>query len=113
VLCCDAVGFAKPDPRAYRHACERLEVPRDRVLHVGDRYDLDFVAARAAGLDAVHLDRDDRGPHDQPKRIVSLADLRRFLDRSEATLNSTATVVRSDGPALESSELPVRSPVPG
>jgi len=79
MFCCDAIGFAKPDPRAYRHACERLGVARERALHVGDRYDLDVVAARAAGLAAVHLDRNRRGSHLEPSRVVSLANLEPLL----------------------------------
>ncbi|MGA2012640.1 MAG: HAD family hydrolase [Solirubrobacteraceae bacterium] len=80
VLSCDTIGYAKPDPRAYLRACRELGVAADRALHVGDRYDLDVVAARAAGLPAVHLDRSDRGPHDEPARITSLRELGRFLE---------------------------------
>jgi putative hydrolase of the HAD superfamily len=45
------------------------------VLSVGDRHDLDVLPARAAGLQAVHLDRLDAGPTDEPHRIKSLRDL--------------------------------------
>jgi putative hydrolase of the HAD superfamily len=80
VLCCDALGHAKPDPRSFLMACERLGVAPERTLHVGDRHDLDVVAAREAGLDAVHLDRDGRGPLSEPDRITTLRDLGPFLD---------------------------------
>ena len=79
VFCCDELGFAKPDPRAFALVCERLGVAPADVLHVGDRHDFDVVAARAAGLTAVHLDRDDRGPQDEPARIRSLRELGPFL----------------------------------
>lgn len=79
VFCCDELGFAKPDPRAYALVCSRLGVEPERVLHVGDRHDLDVEAARAAGLTAVHLDRDDRGPYDETARIRSLRELGPFL----------------------------------
>lgn len=75
VFCCDALGVAKPDPRSYELVCERLGVRVESALHVGDRYDLDVVAAREAGLAAVHLDREGRGPHDEPRRIRSLREL--------------------------------------
>lgn len=75
----DAIGFAKPDPRAYHHVCSQLNRLPSAVLHVGDRHDLDVVAARAAGLGAVHLDREDHGPHDEPDRITSLNKLPRFI----------------------------------
>lgn len=48
---------AKPDPRIFTPALEVLAVPPDRVLHVGDLYDLDVVGARAAGLVPVLLER--------------------------------------------------------
>jgi putative hydrolase of the HAD superfamily len=69
------LGVAKPDPAAFLGACARWGLPPEAVLSVGDRHDLDVVPARAAGLRAVHLDRDDRGPADEPHRIRSLADL--------------------------------------
>jgi putative hydrolase of the HAD superfamily len=69
------LGAAKPDPEAFRGACARWGLPPGAVLSVGDRHDLDVVAAWAAGLRAVHLDRYDRGPADEPHRIRSLADL--------------------------------------
>jgi putative hydrolase of the HAD superfamily len=50
------VGFAKPDPRIFRVALERMGVPPDRALYVGDILAVDAVGARAAGLDFVLLD---------------------------------------------------------
>jgi putative hydrolase of the HAD superfamily len=75
VFSSDVIGFAKPDPRAYRHVCEQLRVNPSHVVHVGDRYDLDVVAARAAGLNAIYLDRLDIGPEDEASRICSLVEL--------------------------------------
>jgi putative hydrolase of the HAD superfamily len=70
----------KPDATSYRAACARLGVAPGDVLHVGDRYDLDVVAARAAGLRAVHLDRPGTGPAGERCRITSLRDLGPLLD---------------------------------
>lgn len=61
VLASTRLGVAKPDPRAYAAACARMSVAPARALMVGDNYELDVVAARAAGLRAVHLDRDGSG----------------------------------------------------
>lgn len=69
------LGAAKPDPAAFRIACERWGLPPAGVLSVGDRHDLDVLAARAAGLQAVHLDRIGAGPLDEPHRIASLREL--------------------------------------
>lgn len=69
------VGVAKPDPAAFRVACERWGLPPENVLSVGDRHDLDVVPARAAGLSAVLVDRHGAGPADEPHRIRTLRDL--------------------------------------
>ncbi len=75
VFSAEALGVAKPAAAAYLGVCAELGTEPGRTLHVGDRYDLDVVAARAAGLQAVHLDRDDTGPQDEPLRIRDLTGL--------------------------------------
>ena len=49
-------GFAKPDPRFFRAACERLRAPLAASLYVGDRERNCVAAARAAGLEAILYD---------------------------------------------------------
>ena len=74
----EALGVAKPTPASYQEVCRRLDVGPARVLHIGDRHDLDVIAARAAGLQAVHLDRPGEvevEPSDEPLRIHSLTEL--------------------------------------
>jgi putative hydrolase of the HAD superfamily len=71
----DGIGCGKPDPAAFLTVCSAMALSPATVLHVGDRHDLDVLAARAAGLQAVHLDRRDRGPLDEPTRITTLAHL--------------------------------------
>jgi FMN phosphatase YigB (HAD superfamily) len=46
------LGVAKPDPGIFQEASRRLGVPLDRLLHVGDRWELDVVGAAAAGCGA-------------------------------------------------------------
>lgn len=80
VLTSEELGVAKPDAAVFRLACERLGLVPHEVLHVGDDHPLDVVAARAAGLSAVHLDRG-HGSGPLPRDvIVSLADLPAVLD---------------------------------
>ena len=43
-------GVAKPDARIFQAACERLDLPPEAVLHVGDDWRLDISAAQAAGM---------------------------------------------------------------
>ena len=51
------VGVAKPDPRPFRVALERLGVEPGQCLHVGDDPETDIAGAEAAGVVAVLLDR--------------------------------------------------------
>lgn len=75
VVTAEELGVAKPAARAYRATCALLAVPPAEVLHVGDRHDLDVVAARAAGLRALHLDREGRGVEPPEGRLTRLAEL--------------------------------------
>lgn len=85
VFSSDAIGFAKPDPRAYHHVCELLELDPECVLHVGDRYDLDVLAARAAGLNAVHLDRMEKAWATATKRSPTYASCPPSFGSTEAS----------------------------
>jgi len=80
VFTAEGLGSAKPEAAAYLTVCASIGVAPAEVLHIGDRYDLDVLAARAAGLAAVHLDRDDAGPHEEPHRLTSLTRLGDYLD---------------------------------
>jgi len=67
------VGFEKPDPRIFLAATGRLGIEPSRCAYVGDIYEIDFVGARAAGLDALLI-----GPGAAPEgapRVARLADL--------------------------------------
>ena len=55
----DTLGFGKPDPRAFLHACERLGAEPAHTAYVGDDLVVDAVAARDAGLIGIWLDRRD------------------------------------------------------
>jgi putative hydrolase of the HAD superfamily len=48
------VGFAKPHPKMFELACERLEVAPSKALMIGDNLKLDVQAAIAVGLQAIH-----------------------------------------------------------
>lgn len=76
VVCAsEDLGAAKPDPDAFLRACVRLgEVP-GAVLMVGDNHEWDVLAARAAGLPALHLDRQGTHSGPDPYRISTLDEL--------------------------------------
>ena len=82
VFTAEGLGAAKPDPTTFQEVCEALHVDVGSALHVGDLHDLDVVAPRQAGLQAVHLDRANAGPRDEPARIRSLRELPGLLQLS-------------------------------
>lgn len=47
------VGVAKPDPRIYQIACDRLGVTPDRCLYVGDGGSRELTGAKAVGMHPV------------------------------------------------------------
>lgn len=53
----DTLGVGKPDPRVFVEACRRLGTAPERTAYVGDELDVDAVAARAAGLLGIWIDR--------------------------------------------------------
>ncbi|MEP6995861.1 MAG: HAD-IA family hydrolase [Acidobacteriota bacterium] len=71
----------KPDAEIFRRTCARMAVEAPEALHIGDSLRDDFDGARAAGLEAVLLDREDRHPEAEP-RVRSLTELPRVLGRS-------------------------------
>ena len=64
----------KPEPEIFLRTCERLAVAPAEALHVGDSLAEDYEGARAAGLQALLLDREDRHPQIED-RIRSLTEL--------------------------------------
>jgi HAD superfamily hydrolase (TIGR01549 family) len=50
-------GKLKPDPAGLRIVLARLDVPADQAVYVGDRPELDAVAASAAGMRCYIIDR--------------------------------------------------------
>jgi HAD superfamily hydrolase (TIGR01549 family) len=68
-------GCEKPDARIFREACSLLGKPPDRVLHIGDTFTDDVEGARAAGLHAVLLCRQDQPDDVDVACISSLNDI--------------------------------------
>jgi putative hydrolase of the HAD superfamily len=75
VFTAEGIGARKPDPAAFTIVCDRLGVAPAEVVYVGDEYEVDVLAARAAGLGGVLVDRDGAGPAEEQARIRSLRDL--------------------------------------
>ncbi|MCC6868440.1 MAG: HAD family hydrolase [Burkholderiales bacterium] len=53
----EAVGAAKPDPRIFRAALDRVRCEAHEVVMVGDAWHADVLGANAAGIRAIWLNR--------------------------------------------------------
>ncbi|MGD9404512.1 MAG: HAD-IA family hydrolase, partial [Anaerolineae bacterium] len=73
------VGIAKPDRRIFDLLAEKVNLPRHRLLYVGDHIGDDIEGARSAGLDAVLIDRRNHHPDALCARISSLTELERYV----------------------------------
>jgi FMN hydrolase / 5-amino-6-(5-phospho-D-ribitylamino)uracil phosphatase len=56
-LSAGALGYAKPDPRAYAVVAETLTLKPAEILFVGDEPNADVVGPRAAGMQTVWVNR--------------------------------------------------------
>ena len=75
-------GYAKPDPEFFRRAAARAGLPASRILHVGDDPRLDLAAARAAGFQALLLDR--RGVSPAPVAIPDLCAISARIEKIDS-----------------------------
>ncbi len=62
VVTAQQVGSYKPDPRNFAFALDRIDVPRERILHVAQSLYHDHVTAYTFGLATAWIDR----RHDKP-----------------------------------------------
>lgn len=69
---CD-LGHAKPDPQTFHEVARLLAAESSQILHIGDAEDTDVVGARAAGWQALLINRS--AQDDGPTWIRSLASL--------------------------------------
>ena len=75
------VGVEKPDPRIFHIALERLGVTAEAAVFVGDVPAVDVTGARAAGLQAILLDRHDLYAEEGVTRVTSIRELPDLLTR--------------------------------
>ncbi|MBX5321279.1 MAG: HAD family hydrolase [Candidatus Bathyarchaeota archaeon] len=57
VIASGDVGYEKPSPEIFRIASRILNIPAGCILHVGDKYDEDYIGAYNAGFKAILIDR--------------------------------------------------------
>ncbi len=63
VVCSGEAGAAKPDGAIFAHALAALGVEASEALHVGDSRAADYDGARAAGIEALLVDRSAAADH--------------------------------------------------
>jgi putative hydrolase of the HAD superfamily len=82
-------GVRKPDPRIYSLALERLRLPADEVMMVGDNFERDVMPAKGLGMKTAWLIGDQkRNPQDPSKVDLILRSLEELPDHLEATRNA-------------------------
>jgi putative hydrolase of the HAD superfamily len=77
-------GFRKPDPRIFDAALEALGCGPERVIFVGDSFDIDIAGGRAAGIRSVLIDRTSSSPQapGDVERIFTLDNLPALMSGS-------------------------------
>jgi putative hydrolase of the HAD superfamily len=69
------IGYEKPNPEIFRTASKILNIPASQILHVGDKYEEDYIGAHNAGLKASLLDRKGLYKDKQCPKIKTLTEL--------------------------------------
>ncbi|MBN2550466.1 MAG: HAD family hydrolase [Anaerolineales bacterium] len=83
VLAACEVEAWKPDPLIFLHGLERLGVPANQAVYVGDNYFADVVGAKNAGLRPILLDPEEVFPDVDCVMIQCIADLLKTLPSNE------------------------------
>ena len=65
----------------YHKMCQALDVPPEQVLHIGDNWQFDFIAARETGIHAIYLDR--KGEISHQSSLTNLVQLKAYLTAQE------------------------------
>ncbi len=94
VLTSDQLGVAKPDPRAFGLACARLGVPARAAVYIGDQLKVDALAATAAGLRGIWLNRTGDGVPPGVEAVNNLTDLPSLLENHQHAREHTSVVIR-------------------
>jgi len=80
VFCCANTGHHKPSPSFFEAVSEQLQLPADRMVMVGDRYESDVLGARNAGLHAIWYRSGWRGAAGRRDVIQNLYELPALLE---------------------------------
>jgi 2-haloalkanoic acid dehalogenase type II len=78
----NTIKKAKPQPDIFRYALAKLDVKPEEALFVGDHIDNDYRGARAVGIHALLIERDDRSADDTSnlEKVKSLQEIFKFIE---------------------------------
>jgi FMN phosphatase YigB (HAD superfamily) len=62
-------------PDFYLKICEEMGIKPSQVIHVGDNWQFDFLNARQAGMNALHIDRSGRNHQESLSDLTQLKNL--------------------------------------
>ena len=82
VVGANTIKKEKPHPDVFRHALSKLNVEPEEALFVGDHVDNDYKGAKAVGIHALLIEREDRSTDDTPnlERVRSLQEIFKFIE---------------------------------
>ncbi|WP_413167320.1 HAD-IA family hydrolase [Capilliphycus salinus ALCB114379] len=72
------VGAAKPDPKIFTVAIEKYQCSPEKVIHIGDSFKADYQGAKAAGIQAILINRNEGGktiPFEQESEFIECQSL--------------------------------------
>lgn len=54
---CEACGYLKPHPKAYKYVTDNVGVEPNEILYVGNSYEYDIIGAKNVGMYAAHISK--------------------------------------------------------
>ncbi|KAH8376306.1 hypothetical protein KR200_001759 [Drosophila serrata] len=83
VLTSYEAGVMKPDSRIFNKALQRMSIPAEQALHIGNKLDMDYVGARNSGWSGLLVDDEERTDSDSRHTFASVSLLLQALDTQE------------------------------
>lgn len=80
VIISGEIGFAKPSPEIFLKCINLLKLNPQEIMYVGDKPEMDVIAANKVGIRGIWLNRASENNLDDIESISNLNDLRNLLD---------------------------------
>ena len=78
-----SIGFEKPSPQIFHHACRLAGCYPSDMVHVGDSYEHDYLGAENIGAKGVLIDRENKH---SDKNCRKISDMRKLVSLLEEAL---------------------------